>query len=125
MTVDYGAFHLTGAIPAVGRARYAYAPRRTKLDTMLVAAAADAGAEIRESFTVEEIMFDGDCVTGIRGRDSSGASVTEHGKVVIGADGLYSTVARTVQPVEYNCKPPLACWYYSYWSGLPRDSPCF
>jgi 2-polyprenyl-6-methoxyphenol hydroxylase-like FAD-dependent oxidoreductase len=123
MTFDFGAFSLTGTIPAVGRARYAYAPRRMKLDPMLVAAAADAGAEVRHGFTVEEIVFDGDRVAGIRGRDRSGASVTEHAKVVIGADGLYSTVARTVKPFEYNSKLPLACWYYSYWSGLRRDTP--
>jgi flavin-dependent dehydrogenase len=124
MTLDFGAFSLTGTLPAVGRARYAYAPRRTKLDSMLVTAAADAGAEVRHGFTVEEIVFDGDRVAGIRGRDRSGASVTERAKVVIGADGLYSTVARTVKPFEYNANSPLACWYYSYWSGLRRDRPC-
>lgn len=124
MTLDFGAFHLTGAIPPVGRAQYAYAPRRMKLDPMLLAAASDAGAEIRDGFIVDEILFDGDRVTGIRGHDRCGVSVTEHARVVIGADGLYSTVARTVSPAEYNSIPPLACWYYSYWSGLPRDRPC-
>ncbi len=123
LTLDFGAFSLTGTIPAVGRARYAYAPRRTKLDPMLVAATTGAGAEVRDGFTVEEILFNGDRVAGIRGRDRSGASVTEYAKVVIGADGLYSTVARAVKPFEYNSRPPLACWYYSYWSGLPRDRP--
>jgi 2-polyprenyl-6-methoxyphenol hydroxylase-like FAD-dependent oxidoreductase len=124
MTLDFGAFSLTGLIPAVRRARHAYAPRRTKLDPMLVAAAGDAGAEVSDGFTVEEIVFNGNRVTGIRGRDRSGASITEHAKVVIGADGLYSTVARAVKPFEYNTKSPLACWYYSYWSGLKRDRPC-
>jgi 2-polyprenyl-6-methoxyphenol hydroxylase-like FAD-dependent oxidoreductase len=124
MTLDFGAFRLTGALPAVGRAAYAYAPRRTKLDPMLLAAAVDAGADVRDSFTVEEVVFDGDRVLGIRGRGRSGASITEHARVVIGADGLYSTVARSVRPMEYNVKPPLACWYYSYWSGLRRDWPC-
>ena len=98
MTLDFGAFCLTGTIPAVGQAHYAYAPRRTKLDPMLLAAASDAGAEVREGFTVDEIVFDRDRVTGIRGRDRCGVSVTEHARVVIGADGLYSTVARTVRP---------------------------
>ena len=124
MTVDFGAFSLTGALPAVGRAAYAYAPRRTKLDPMLLAAAGCAGAEVRDCFTVEEVVFDGDRVVGIRGRDRSGATVTEHARIVVGADGLYSTVARDVKPIEYNSKPPLACWYYSYWSGLARDRPC-
>ena len=98
MTVDFGAFSLTGTLPPVGRARYAYAPRRTRLDPMLVAAAVDAGAEVRHGFMVEDLVFDGDRVAGIRGRDRAGASVTERARVVIGADGLYSTVARTVKP---------------------------
>jgi flavin-dependent dehydrogenase len=121
MVVDFGAFALTGKLPAVGRATYAYAPRRKKLDPMLTEAAAEAGAEVREGFSVEEILFDDDRVTGIRGRDKSGATVVEHATVVIGADGVHSTVARHVQPAEYNVRPALTCWYYSYWSGLPQD----
>ena len=44
-----------------------YAPRRTVLDKILVDAAVTAGAELREGFFVEEILRDGDHVTGIRG----------------------------------------------------------
>jgi 2-polyprenyl-6-methoxyphenol hydroxylase-like FAD-dependent oxidoreductase len=124
MTLDFGDFSLTGALPAVGHASYAYAPRRTKLDPMIVSAAADAGAEVREGFTVDEIVFDGEKVTGVRAHNRSGVTVSEHARVVTGADGLYSTVARAVKPIEYDSKPPLACWYYSYWSGLKRDRPC-
>jgi flavin-dependent dehydrogenase len=29
---------------------------------------------------------------------------------------MRSIVARSVQAFEYNTKPPLSCWYYSYWS---------
>src|SRR5688572_14348642 len=48
MTLDFGDFSLTGVLPAVGRAPYAYAPRRTKLDPRLITLAAEAGAEVRE-----------------------------------------------------------------------------
>ena len=37
---------------------------------------------------------------------------------MIGADGMRSLVARTVQAPEYNAKPALACAYYTYWSGV-------
>jgi flavin-dependent dehydrogenase len=119
--MDFGPFTLAGDLPAVGAARYAYAPRRTRLDKMLVDAAAESGAEVREGFTVSDILFDGDRVEGIRGRGKSGSAVVEKAAVVIGADGVHSLLARAVRAPEYNVHEKLACWYYSYWSGLPLD----
>jgi 2-polyprenyl-6-methoxyphenol hydroxylase-like FAD-dependent oxidoreductase len=115
---DYGPFTLSGA-PGVDRADVAYAPRRTVLDKILVDAASAAGAEVREGFTVEAVVFDGDRVAGIRGHGRSGAAVTERARVVIGADGLRSLVAQTVDAPRYREKAPLLAAYYSYWSGLP------
>jgi 2-polyprenyl-6-methoxyphenol hydroxylase-like FAD-dependent oxidoreductase len=45
--------------------------------------------------------------------------VTERAQIVIGADGLRSFVARSVQAPSYNARPALTCAYYSYWSDLP------
>jgi flavin-dependent dehydrogenase len=56
---------------------------------------------------------------GIRGHDHGGASVVERARVVIGADGRNSHVARAVQPEQYLDKPMLQWSYYTYWSGLP------
>ena len=39
--------------------------------------------------------------------------------MVVGADGLHSTVVRQVHPEQYDEKPPLLAAYYTYWSGLP------
>jgi flavin-dependent dehydrogenase len=100
----------------------AYAPRRTVLDKILVDAADRAGAEIREGFTVDRLLFDDDgTVIGIRGRDAGGHSVAEHARVVVGADGWSSKVARAVDAPVYNRKPPLQTSYFTYWSGLPMD----
>ena len=117
---DMGPFVIAGSPGKAGNA-VSYAPRRTVLDKLLVDAAAEAGAEVREGFTVEEILFDGDRVTGIRGRDAAGQSVTEQARVVVGADGLHSLVAKTVQPETYNERAPLQAGYYTYWSGLPME----
>ena len=117
---DFGPFTLAGA-PGTPEAPVAYCPRRTVLDKVLVDAAAAAGAEVREGFGVDEILIDGDRVTGIRGKSKSGAAGTEHARVVIGADGLHSLVARTVKPQTYNEHDRLLCGYYSYWSGLPMN----
>jgi len=117
---DLGPFTIAGS-PGAADAPVAYAPRRTVLDKILVDAAADAGVEIREGFTVEDVVVDDGRVTGIRGHAKGGKSVTENARVVVGADGRHSTVARAVNPEQYNEKPQLEASYYSYWSGLPMN----
>lgn len=116
---DVGLFALTGSPPPAEGVAAAYCPRRTVLDKILVDAAVEAGAELREAFPVEMVIMDGERATGIRGRAKGGATVTEEARIVIGADGLHSIVARTVRASEYNARPSLACAYYSYWSGIP------
>ena len=85
---------------------------------MLVHAAADAGVEVREGFTVDEVLIEDGTVVGVRGKDAGGSTVTEHAKVVIGADGRNSSVAKAVQPEQYNEKPAVGPAFYSYWSGV-------
>ncbi|GAA4717584.1 NAD(P)/FAD-dependent oxidoreductase [Phytohabitans rumicis] len=119
--LDFGPFALVGA-PGTEESPVAYAPRRTVLDKLLVDAAAEAGAEVREGFVVDELLTDGDRVTGIRGHALGGGEpVTEHARVVVGADGLRSVVAGSVRLDQYHEKPKLLCGYYTYWSGLPMD----
>ena len=117
-TLDIGPFALAGSPPPIDGVSAGYAPRRKVLDKILVDAAAAAGAEVREGFSVQEILMDGGRVIGIRGRTRDGAMVTEYARLVIGADGMRSIVARAVQAPEYNIIPPLECGYYSYWSGM-------
>lgn len=117
---DFGPVSLAGA-PGTADAPLAYCPRRTILDRLLVDAARESGAEVREGFTVDEIVLDEGRVTGISGRSGSGAAVSERAAVVVGADGRHSLVARAVRPAQYGEKPPLLCGYYAYWSGLPMN----
>jgi 2-polyprenyl-6-methoxyphenol hydroxylase-like FAD-dependent oxidoreductase len=118
---DVGPFVISGS-PGTEATPVSYAPRRTVLDKLLVDAAADAGAEVREGFMVEDVVVDGGGrVTGIRGHARGARSVAEHARVVVGADGLHSVVARAVGPAQYNEKPPLEAGYYTYWSGLPMN----
>jgi len=115
---DFGPFTISGA-PGTDDLPVAYGPRRTVLDKLLVEAAAEAGAEVREGFTVEQVIVEDGRVTGIRGHGRDGGTVTERARVVVGADGRHSAVARAVAPEQYHERPPLLCGYYSYWSGLP------
>jgi 2-polyprenyl-6-methoxyphenol hydroxylase-like FAD-dependent oxidoreductase len=127
-TLDLGPFTLTGSAPAIEGASDAYCVRRTLLDKILVDAAVEAGAEMREAFAVQELLWDGDQVTGIRGATSNGTPVTEKARLVIGADGMRSFVARAVNAPEYSVRPALTCAYYTYWSGVAIDGvefyPC-
>jgi flavin-dependent dehydrogenase len=117
---DFGPFTLAGA-PGTEETPLAYAPRRTRIDKVLVDAAAEAGAEVREGFTVDEILVEDGRVTGIRGHGRGGQPVTEHARVVVGADGFRSVVAEAVEAERYHEKPKLLCGYYTYWSGLPMS----
>lgn len=117
---DFGPITLAGA-PGTEQAPVAYAPRRTVLDKLLVDAAAESGSEVREGFTVDDVVVSDGRVVGVRGRARDGRSVTERARVVVGADGRHSKVARAVMPEQYNEKPPLLSAYYSYWSGLPMS----
>lgn len=118
---DIGPFALTGTPPPADGAPVAYAPRRHLLDQILLTGAADAGAEVREQFSVEELVFEGDRVTGIRGRGPAGATVTEKARIVVGADGMRSLVARAVQAPAYHARPGQTCAYYTYWDGVPLE----
>ena len=116
---DFGPFTLAGA-PGTFDAPVAYCPRRTILDKLLLDAAAESGAEIREGFTVDEVLIEDGIVVGISGRSKDGgARIAERASVVVGADGWHSTVAEAVRPEQYDDKPALLAGYYSYWSGLP------
>ena len=77
--------------------------------------------ELREGFSVQELVVGGGRVTGIRGRGQSGSTVTEEARIVIGADGPHSIVARNVDAPSYDERPSLSCCYYSYWSDVPVD----
>lgn len=117
---DFGPFTIAGT-PGTVEAPIAYCPRRTVLDKLLLDAAAEAGAEIREGFTVDEILIDDGVVCGIKGYSKAGGAMIERARVVVGADGRHSVVAKAVRPEQYNERPPLEAGYYTYWSNLPMD----
>jgi flavin-dependent dehydrogenase len=122
MTLDFGnGLVLSGTPPAFDGEEVYVAPRRTVLDKLLLDAAIEAGVEFRDRFTVEDLIRDGDAVAGIRGHGRGGSTVEERAKIVIGADGRNSVIAKMVDAPKYNEKPAVACYYYSYWSGLKND----
>jgi hypothetical protein len=75
-TFDFGPFTISGA-PGTKDTPVAYCSRRTVLDKLLVDAAAEAGAEIREGFAVEEVLIEDGHVAGIKGRSKGLVGVIE------------------------------------------------
>lgn len=122
-TLDVGPFAVTGRFPAVDGVGEAYAPRRRVLDGLLLDAATAAGVHVWDRCTVDGLITEddgtGQRVCGIRGRLAGGRAVTATARMVIGADGMRSAVARLVGAPTYLERPRRQGTYFTYWSGLP------
>jgi 2-polyprenyl-6-methoxyphenol hydroxylase-like FAD-dependent oxidoreductase len=117
---DFGHFTIAGRPRAVGGHSAAYAPRRTVLDQILVDAAREAGAEVREGFNVDEVLMENGAAVGVRGH-GDGPQERLTARIVIGADGRNSRVAKTVGSIAYDEKPRLQWSHYAYFRDLPVD----
>lgn len=117
LTFDMGMLTLTG----MPEGAVNLATRHGILDKILADAAVESGVELREGFLIQEILMDGERVTGIRGHGPDGIRVTEHAKIVVGADGLHSLVAQAVHAPMYNTKAQVTCSYFTYFNDLPTD----
>jgi 2-polyprenyl-6-methoxyphenol hydroxylase-like FAD-dependent oxidoreductase len=117
-TFDLGDFPLSGFPPAYDGIPGEIAPRRYALDKLLVDAAVEAGAELHEGCAVESLLWEGERVTGIRYHTPTGAIAEDRARIVVGADGRHSRVARAINATAYRERPSLTCGYYSYWSGV-------
>jgi 2-polyprenyl-6-methoxyphenol hydroxylase-like FAD-dependent oxidoreductase len=116
---DRGPIVLEGHYPTFGGINALYSPRRTVLDKILVDAAREGGAEVRERFIVEGVSIEDGRVTGIHGREKGGPSVIEKAPLVVGADGKRSLLAEAVHAPAYHQKPALSMGFYAYWAGVP------
>lgn len=96
--------------------------RRRVLDQILVDAAVAAGVEFREGVTVEELITEGDAVVGIRGRTREGGRFAERARMVIGADGRNSFVARALSLPKFDERPRCTFAYWSYFSGFNLET---
>jgi flavin-dependent dehydrogenase len=119
---DFGPIVIDGTPRPCDGISTAYAPRRTVLDAILVDAAGEAGAEVREGFTIDEILVEESMVLGVRGHGDDGNTLEARARVVVGADGWNSVVARAVDAPLYHAKPVLENAFYTFWRGLRVDA---
>ncbi|WP_282794114.1 NAD(P)/FAD-dependent oxidoreductase [Streptomyces sp. CC224B] len=99
--------------------RTTYAPRRFVLDPILARGAVASGVEFRESCAVTDLLFEGGRVVGVRCTTPSGTEVSERARLVVGADGMRSLVARKAGAQNVVEHPRMTCTYYSYWADVP------
>ncbi|HYO93694.1 MAG TPA: NAD(P)/FAD-dependent oxidoreductase [Polyangiaceae bacterium] len=92
--------------------------RRRVLDKVLVDAAGAAGVEVREGCAADGLLMDGDRVVGVSGRTREGTPFQERARIVIGADGRNSFLARALKLPKYDERVKCTFAYWSYFSGF-------
>jgi 2-polyprenyl-6-methoxyphenol hydroxylase-like FAD-dependent oxidoreductase len=112
----------TGDVTVAIEPRYGvdalYAPRRQLLDRVLVDAAIASGVEVEYGVRVMDVIRnDQGRVCGVVAA-SGGQPRQLEADTVIGADGLYSTIARHVSPAILVPGQHKTAVLYSYWRGL-------
>jgi flavin-dependent dehydrogenase len=94
------------------------APRRIELDDVLVQAARARGAEVRERATCRELITEHETVVGVRYSDPQDRTREIRARLVVGADGASSFVAKAVQAPRYDVRPSSISFRYAYYSGV-------
>jgi 2-polyprenyl-6-methoxyphenol hydroxylase-like FAD-dependent oxidoreductase len=92
--------------------------RRTSLDPLLVRAAQQAGVTVRQPARVADLLWEDGRVSGVRGVDATGNAFEERSRLVVGADGRHSTVARRVRAAEYSVLECSSGALYAYMRGI-------
>jgi flavin-dependent dehydrogenase len=98
-----------------GAAGYCLSVRREPLDATLLAFAAGQGAHVETSVAALGVLFDGERVGGVELAD--GRSI--RAKLVVGADGRRSMVARAVGAADRERHDGKRALYYRYVEQMP------
>jgi flavin-dependent dehydrogenase len=123
MTVDFGAAVVSGRpTPMADGTDHGFAPRRFRFDPMLADAAVAAGADLREETNFVAPLVEGGRVVGLR--VARGVRTEDiRARLLVGADGKRSRVARSVGAGAYDVHSGQTCTYYAYWEGADVTSP--
>ncbi len=119
--VDLHGTVLEGAPPAVDGHDTSHGPRRRLLDGVLAEAAVAAGAEFRDGVRVVDLALDDGRVAGVVTGGADGSRQVERARLVIGADGPGSVVARAAGARESLVEPVVQSNIWSYWEGIALD----
>ncbi len=99
--------------------------RRSLLDPILAEAAAQAGADVRTGARVTGLLEGDGRIAGVRFVED-GIESELRARLVVGADGRHSTVARLVGARTYNVTPSQRLLFWAYFEGAePGAEPTF
>lgn len=98
--------------------RFFLCERRITLDWILYKRMTrEKNIEIRQNAHVKDLIWEADRVVGARWNEKGGMHEAT-AKVVVGADGFYSTLARLLQPPYEKYSPVQRFTYYGYFQNL-------
>lgn len=97
-----------------GRAEYC--PRRHRLDGLLQDAAVAAGAELWDRTRATALVEEDGRVVGVRA-ETNKQEHTLRARLVVGADGRHSTIAKLVEAEEYLTWDAPGAAYWGYWEA--------
>jgi 2-polyprenyl-6-methoxyphenol hydroxylase-like FAD-dependent oxidoreductase len=105
---------------------YFLCERRITLDWILFQRVErEPNIEIRQGAQVKELIRVNGYVTGVRWSEADGMHEAT-ARVVIGADGFYSTLAKSLEPAYESQFPVRRCMYYTYFHGIePLEEASF
>jgi len=107
--------------PAGPPGTFSLCPRRSVLDSVLIAHAVKAGARFEQRTRVDGLLSEGGRVAGAVLQTTAGERREFRAQVVVGADGKSSRVAEWVGAAQYDAVPALRPLYYGYFHGIePR-----
>lgn len=116
---NMGDIRLRGRMMPYDGLDYAYQMRRERFDEVMfnhVAAMPNVAARL--GFNVTGLVWENDRAVGVRGSHSGGPEEEIRADMVIGADGIFSTVAERVKAKKYKTVPARTCVYYAYYENV-------
>lgn len=109
-----------------GEAGFCLSVRREPLDDLLLSRARSvSGVNVAQPASVVDLLWDEGRVAGVRLREGSDEREVR-ARLVVGADGRHSLVARVVRPSVTREEPPARTLYYQYvggWRGPDGAAP--
>lgn len=117
--VEIGDIHLHGQMLPYWDFDYTYHIRREIFDDIVFKhVAAMPNVETRLGFNVSGLLWEHGHVVGVRGTASGKEEIEIRADAVIGADGIFSTVAELTNARKYNVVPARTCVYYAYYKNV-------
>lgn len=118
--LEFGDIHLRGQMLPYGGYDYTYHIRREIFDDVFLQhVAAMPNIDTRLGFNVTGLVREKERVVGVRGSAHGGPEEEIRAPAVIGADGVFSTIAEQTGSAKYNVRPAHTCVYYAYYENMP------